>query len=231
LKDRSQNSIFIVATMHVTPLSLLYAATWLTSTTSALVARNPILRARADTTPEYPTGYDAKTCPFDRTSITLHASPPTPEAVTLTSAALRASTSLKTKRALSPGHLSQVCRQTAHFRFTGTDYYVPAPFSGRILTLTTTSIVQPGLYVGSIKADKRIRSLEIDDMAHVAWQHGNVASELFGEVDHMSVRFQIARPVPLKVTIRFWEADTVGEFSFFKIGPSGYNGPSPLNGR
>lgn len=212
--------------MRVTSLCLLYAAIWPTSTTLALVAHRSSLKLRADTTPRYPHGYNAKTCPLDSTPVTLHASAPTSGAVTLPDPALRARPSSKTQRGLDPQFLSQICRQVAHFAFTGSDYYAPPPFSGRVLTITS-SVVQPGLYVGSIKANKLIRSLEIDDTPDIAWQHGSVASVWNNLVDQIGVQFRILAPARLKITIRFWGPDTVGEFSVFKIGPSGYNGPSP----
>lgn len=212
--------------MRAACLSLLYAAIWLTSTASALVARNPVLRARADTTTEYPRGYDAKTCPSDRTSITLRASPAPPEAVALPGAALAASRLSEGKRALSPQDLSQVCRQVAHFPFTGADYYAPPPSVRRVLTLAT-SLIQPGLYVASVKANMLIRGLEIDDKPSTPWQHGNIARVENDLADRMGVRFRIVTPVHLKITIRYWVAGTAGEFGLFKIGPSGYNGPSP----
>lgn len=212
--------------MRVTSLCLLFAAIWPTSTTLALVAHRSSLKIRADTTPGYPQGYNAKTCPLDSPSIILHASPPTSKAVILPNPALRAPPSSKTQRDLDPQALSQICRQVARFAFTGSDYHAPPPFSGRVLTITST-IVQPGIYVASITANKLIRSLEIDDTPYDQWQHGNVARVLNDQVNQIGARFQIVAPTGLKITIRFWWPDTVGEFSLFKIGPSGYDGPSP----
>lgn len=223
---QSHNSIFSFPTMRATSLCLLYAAIWPTSTTLALVAHRSSPKVRADTTFGYPHGYDAKNCPLDRTSITLHASPPTSQAVTLPDPALRAPPSSKTQRELTPQSLSQLCRQVARFAFTGSDYHTPPPFSGSVLTITS-STVQPGLYVASMTANKLIRSLEIDDMPYNEWQHGNVASVVNDQANQIGVRVQILAPTGLKITIRFWWPDTVGEFSLFKIGPSGYNGPSP----
>lgn len=225
LFDRSQsNSIFTCLRMRVMSLSLLHVAIWLTSTTFALVARRSSLEARGDTIPACPNGYDARTCPLDRTSITLQASPAPFEADSLPGAVRIASTSSKTRRGLIPDDLAQICRQVAHFAFTGPDYYRPPPYTGRILTLTS-STVQPGLYVGSLKADNMIRGLEIDDAPDNAWQYGNIARVDGNHKDHIGVQFRVWTPARLKMTVRFWSANTAGEFGIFKIGPSGYNGP------
>ena len=90
--------------LRVKSLSLLCAAIWLRSTTASALVRHSLDRtARADTRPEYPEGYDAKTCPLDHTTtILLHASPAMSEADTQHAAVLTASTSSVTQRELTP---------------------------------------------------------------------------------------------------------------------------------
>ncbi|MCJ1364255.1 hypothetical protein MMC16_003364 [Acarospora aff. strigata] len=208
--------------MRLTSLSLLHVAIWQTSIVLALVAAPPLnLEARADITPEYPKGHDAKSCPLDSSRmIILHASPATskPAIQPAAAAALRASIPSKTqKRDLTPEELAQICRQVAHFPFSvaarGADY--------RSLTMQT-STVEPGLYVATAKANMVIWGLTIREI-HYPW---NVYTYVWNnQDDHIGVRFQNLRSTQLQIDVFFNGVGVVGELDLFKMGPNGWRGP------
>ncbi|MCJ1361097.1 hypothetical protein MMC16_000194 [Acarospora aff. strigata] len=189
-------------------LSVLSAAIWLTSTAFALVARPSDLRARADTTPKYPQGYDAKTCPLDTMTLIRHASLAKYEVLP---AALTPSL---TQRDLIAKDLFHICRQVGRFPFTS----VPTGPGPLHIVSMQTPMVQPGLYVATATANRWIRSLWIagDDE-----EYGAVNNN---QADHIGVQFT-AKRVQLQIIILLWSANTAGELDLFKIGPIGYRGP------
>ncbi len=175
------------------------------------------LAARADTTPEYPEGYNAKSCPLDRTMITLYVSP------SLSDAAMRnadtASTSSVTQRDLTSIDLYHICRQVAKFPFTGADY--ADSHIGRGLRMTT-SIVQPGRYVMSVTANMMVRALKVDELEDVGydWSKQHYVAEINNNrFNRLGIRFEISAPRRLLISVGFWWANTAGEVALFKIGP------------
>lgn len=205
--------------MHVPFLSPRCTATWLASMTAfTLVACHVTHQARSDPTPEYPQGYDAKTCPLDATKIGLQPAPVNSDALTQLAERLPpASMASKIRRDLTPDELSHVCRQVASFTF-------PPGHYPQLDTTIWTSTVQPGLYVVSVKANKLIRTLVVADYAlphpkDYIIVHNN-------QFDYIGGRFQISTPVRLHIVLSFWSANVAGgEIAMFKLGPRGYVGP------
>ena len=177
-------------------------------------------------------GYDSKTCPLDRTTITLHPSPTRPKALTRPAGIPRLSTSSMTERALPPDVLSQICRQVALFPFTGVQ--------GLSLQLEPLT-VQPGLYVVSVTANIVIEGLYIYDIPHEVPLHGGhlpppppaqtqvahlAAAEVNNNEVNIGLQFPILTPVRLTIVLRTRGPNASGELALFKIGPRGYRGPS-----
>lgn len=204
--------------MRATALSLLFAATWLASTVFALVARNLNHQARADQPPEYPQGYDAKTCPLDGTPILLSATSAGCDATMLPAAVLSPARvpSSMTQRDLTTEALSQVCRQVARFPFRLEDHPL------RCLNVETSTL-QPGLYIVSVDAHTSLRSLFVAQYVppFTVYFHGN-----YNGVNRIGGQFQIHTPVRLRMMLVWWGGHGLGEIGLFKLGPKGYVGPS-----
>ena len=192
-------------------LSLLCGAIWLASTAFALVARLSAHQARADTTPKYPKGHDARTCPLDSTRIILHPMPAGSVAVTPPAAVLHPALRLSmTQRDLTPDELSQVCRQVSSFTFQPGQYHVLD---------VATSTVQPGLYVVSVKANSLIRTLHIYSMAGTLTTYFVVHNN---QLNHIGGQFQIPAPVRVHIVLTLWWTNAAGEIALFKLGPKNY---------
>ncbi|MCJ1361664.1 hypothetical protein MMC16_000764 [Acarospora aff. strigata] len=224
--------------MRVTSLTLLYAAIWHTSTVLALVAARPLdLNIRADTTPKYPKGHDAKTCPLESTSRTTSpasaaqpriipdASQAESKAGTLPAALMAAGapkvpTSTTTQRRdLTPDELAQICRQIGRWPFTANNYQNQHGIRDVI-----TETLPPGLYVTSVTANVLIRFV---DIAEVDPPRAGVALVWGNQSNQIGTRFQISHPTRLTIRIVFWSSNMAGELSLFRLGPRGWTGPYP----
>ncbi|MCJ1366406.1 hypothetical protein MMC16_005534 [Acarospora aff. strigata] len=220
--------------MHVTSLLLLHALIWHTSTVVALVAARPShLQTRAEPTPEYPKGHDAKTCPLDSTPmITLDTSSSDAEAslaragAAVVPADSPSSPTTTQRRDLTADQLRQICRQVGHFPFTRAGFggSPGAYHSVATVKLMKTSTVQPGLYVAILKANSLIRGLSVAD-AHAPWAHYAEVSD--NRSDRIGVRFQVERPTRLRIGVTFWWTAPLGAVDLFSLGPRGWVGPYP----
>lgn len=146
--------------MRLTSLSL-YAATWLTSTTFALVARPSNLQPRADTALRYPEGFDAPTCRLDSPHVILKASAAMTEPPPLPASAPAAAKILRAAPPLPAADLAQICQQISRTSFTGADY--AHSYNGHTLDIET-QLVQRGLYVITASADNILRGISIADV-------------------------------------------------------------------
>lgn len=195
-------------------LSLLYITVWLASTAFALVTRIEALRTQVDTTPEYPKGHNAQTCPLSSTRIILHTTPPESEAIRLPARVLSPTLMQpRAQRELTPDELSQVCQQVSTFTFES------SPFL--FVSTTTTSTVQPGLYVISVKANVPIKTLNI-------WSTAGTNNLLvqYNQWNHIGGQFQIPAPAHIQIVLTFWSSNAAGELALFSLGPPHYMGPS-----
>lgn len=208
--------------MWVTSPSLLYAAIWLTSTAFALVLRPSNLEARADGTPQYPNGYDAKTCPFNST-MELQTSPVIVRADRWPVRVSTVSNSTMVQRNSTPAELEQICRQIGRLDFTGAMY--ENSLNGREFMLVTPEI-RPGVYVVSLKGNMAIRGLEVDEVRLQGAQvQGQLATVKDNHADHIGVQFTATVPMHLRIIVKFWEPNTEGQLGLFKLGPESYAGP------
>lgn len=210
--------------MRLTSLSL-YAATWFTSTTFALVARPSNLQPRAETTLKYPEGYNAPTCRFERSNVILKASPAMAEPPPHPASAPIAARILRAAPPLPPADLAQICRQLSRTSFTGADY--AHSYNGHTLDIETP-LVRPGLYVITASADNIIRGISI---AQYSPEAGSPPAAMDDVVKNKAAKtlgyhFALASPTILHFRITFWWPNTAGEVALFQLGPSGYGGPS-----
>lgn len=205
--------------MRLTSLSL-YAAIWHISTTFALVARPSNLQVRADTTLKFPKGYNAQTCPLDRSNVVLTASPAKSKAFPPPASAPAAPKAAMTRRVPPQAYPIPVCQTVCNIAFTGVDYEYS--FDGLSLDVMTYMFVLPGEYAFIVNGNGFIRGLSLA-------QHYPDADLLPVRIDHiidnnptnfLSVDFRLDRPTRLCFRITFYGPNVAGEIGLFTIVPS-----------
>ncbi len=228
LTDQAATAYSASPIMHVTTISLLYAGICFTLTAYALIARSPNIQARGGTTPEYPKGYDAESCPLDRsTSIIIQKASTQPNAVVRPAAAptsiLPTASTATERRDLTPDQLGQICRRVAHFPFTGEHSSVSNVYLW-FISFDTTAL-QPGLYVASVKANAVIDGLRIG-----VYKNGRPEPPLANVINNQSrqvgATFQVSHSKSVYITIEYNSGVIVGSMDLFKLGPKGYAGLS-----
>lgn len=198
----------------------LYAAIWHTSTTFAPIARPLHLHARADTTLEFPNGYDAQTCPLDRSNVALTASPAQSQAFPPPAPAPAAPNAAMTRRRPPQPHPIPACQVLCRIPFTGANYR--SSFDGLTLDLMTFHFLQPGHYAVTVRGNGFVRALSLA-------QHFPTADLLPVRIDHviennptnsLRVDFALSRWAKVCFRITFYVPDVVGEIGLFSIVPT-----------
>ncbi len=202
--------------MHLTSPSL-FAAIWLTSTALALVARPSSLHPRADTTLQYPPGYNAQTCPSEASNLILTAHPAMTEAVLLPASAPAPPNSALTARGPPQPNPAVFCRLIYRLRYTGADY--ARSFDRRTLEVGTP-LLQPGVYSVAVTGTRTVHALSIAQTfvlaplyASLPWNNVVRDNPSLG----LGSGFVLQRPAYVYFRITFWGPDTSGGVALFQL--------------
>lgn len=205
--------------MRLTLLSL-YSAIWLTSTTFALVARPSNLQARVDTTPGFPEGYNAQTCPLARSSVALAASPAKSAAFPPPAWPAAAPKAAMTRRVLPRAPPAPACQLIGRYIFTGDDYRFS--YDGRTLEVITTLWMPPGMYVATVVGDGRVRGISLaKHYPDPSFPPGQLEVVRDNPTTSLRVGFSLRTTATVLFRITFYGPGVSGEINLFHTAVSG----------